>query len=65
MIMVVVVIAMMMMMIMVMMIDDDGDDDGYPMAGDYLPAICGQREAPALKLIAIHFAEIQNWGRCQ
>ena len=34
------------------------------MVGDLLVVVSGQRETTALKLIAIHLAEIENWGRC-
>ena len=34
------------------------------MVGDLLLVVSGQKETTALKLIAITFAEIQNWGRC-
>ena len=43
-----------------MMIDDDDDDDD----GDLFQVVSEHRETTALKLIVIHFAEIQNWGRC-
>ena len=57
----------------VVVVDDD-DDDGQltvgdllleqPMIGDLFVAVSAHRETAVLKVIVIHFAEIQNWGRC-
>ena len=54
--------------------DDDDDDDGQltvgdllleqPMIGDLFVVVSANRETAVLKVIVIHFAEIQNWGRC-
>ena len=47
--------------------DDDGDDDDdEELAHGWRPPRGGKRAQrdSALKLIVIHFAKFQNWGRC-